>query len=119
MCSCVSPAAVVVRPVVTVPAVRGGEQGRGTRSAPAHPAGAAAHLSEPGPATLQQPHATGPRQGNTHTHRFIITIQGQLIISTPSFLGRLFPDVQSDTEVVSAGTIYFITNSSCLYSFQK
>lgn len=53
----------MVCPVAAVPAVCGGEQGGRPRSAPAHPAGAAADLSGSGPATLPQPDTAGPQQG--------------------------------------------------------
>lgn len=52
------PAAVLVRAVAAVPAVRGGEQSRGACSAPAHSAGAATGLSEPGSPAVPQSCAT-------------------------------------------------------------
>lgn len=68
----VSPAAVVVCAVAALPAVRGGEQGGRSRSAAAHPAGAAPGLPESGPAPLPWPHAAAPWHGRpytlTHSH---------------------------------------------------
>lgn len=62
-----SPAAVVVRAVAALPAVRGGEQGGRARSASAHPAGAAPGLPQSGPAALPRPHAAASWHGKART----------------------------------------------------
>lgn len=59
-----SPAAFLVCPVTAVPALCGGEQGGGPRSATTHPAGAPADMSGSGPATLPQPHRGDTQQGD-------------------------------------------------------
>lgn len=69
-----SSAAVLVRAVPALPAVRGGEQGGGPCSAPAHPAGAAAGLSDSGPSALPQPHTAASQHGNSLTHTSVVTI---------------------------------------------
>lgn len=66
--SLVSPAAVVVRAVAALPAVRGGEQGGRSRFASAYPAGAAPGLPQSGPAALSQPQAAASWHGNAHRH---------------------------------------------------
>lgn len=64
----VSPAVVVVRAVAALPAVRGGEQGGCSRSATAHPAGAAPGLPHSGPAALPRPRAAASWHGKARTH---------------------------------------------------
>lgn len=61
------PAAVLVRAVVAVPVVCRGEQSRGPRFAPAHPAGAAPGLSRPGPPAVPQPGPAAQEQGKPQT----------------------------------------------------
>lgn len=57
---------VLVCAVAAVPAVRGGEQGRGSCSSPAHPAGAASVLSWPSSALLRRPGRAATGCGEEH-----------------------------------------------------
>lgn len=84
--SLVSPAAVVVRAVAVLPAVRGGEQGGRSCSASAHLAGAAPGLPQSGPAALPRPQAAAPWHGKAHIHTQSVLQCSQGIFHSKSLL---------------------------------